>query len=343
MFNSVEIAKKSMRRSHWAACYLIVTAIALSSFSVKAELNSSFYFGLDNDGVFGVDQDYTNGIFLSFSTDFDLSDQSLTTALPFNHFDPHNQDRIYKWGMQAGQKMWTPSDIEVADPQPGERPYAGLLFADINMYALDSEDVYRYAFMLGTTGDNALTEKSQKFVHSITKSGDPIGWHNQIEDKIVFNFSYSHSNKLHTSETESANSHEFLSTNRMMLGTFRSELALGTMWRYGTHLNDSFGSANITNEASIDPAMIRRSKTGWFVFSGIEGRFRYNDITIDGDRPDTTYPTTVEHWQATAAAGAVGYYRGWGVSFTVAAKTKDFVEDNSDILANGSLALFWLF
>ena len=28
-----------------------------------------------------------------------------------------------------------------------------------------------------------------------------------------------------------------------------------------------------------------RHKAGWFIFGGIEARYRFNDITIEGDRP----------------------------------------------------------
>jgi hypothetical protein len=324
---------------------LRLTALAvlpLIASSALAESNSAFYFGLDNDGVFGVDQDYTNGIFFSYSTDIELDKDSIFYHLPTEPFK-QGLDNEMKWSIQMGQKMWTPSDLTASEPQPGERPYAGLLFAEASLYALDDDQVSYFGLMLGTTGDNALTEHSQKFVHSLTGSPDPNGWDYQIYEQVVLNLNHKNDQRHFYQPQESGWGSEFSTNYRAMLGNFRTEVAVGGLYRWGYQLHDSFGSTNISNEASLNPAMIRRAKTGGYFFGGIEGRYRFNDITIDGDRPDEVPETNVENLQATAVLGAVGYYRGWGISFSIAAKSKDFEEDNSNFLANGSLALFWLF
>lgn len=239
--------------------------------------------------------------------------------------------------------MWTPSDLRSRTPIEGERPYASLLYVDASLYALDEDQVSRFGVMIGTTGDNALTEHSQKFVHSLTGSTQPQGWDYQIYDQWVLNLQHKNDTRHYQNQTSTGWGSELSTNYRAMLGNFRSEVAIGGLYRWGYQLQDSFGSTDITNEASLNPTMIRRAKTGGYLFTGIEGRYRLNDITIDGDRPDTVPHTTVENLQATAVLGAVGYYRGWGVSFSIAAKTNDFEEDSSNFLANGSLALFWLF
>ncbi|GAM62258.1 probable outer membrane protein [Vibrio ishigakensis] len=71
---------------------------------------------------------------------------------------------------------------------------------------------------------------------------------------------------------------------------------------------------------------------------------RFNDITIEGDRPDDGITASeVEHLQATATIGAVGYYKGWGASLALSTKTRDYQEDPRSFHTNGSLALFYLF
>ncbi|GAM68801.1 hypothetical protein JCM19236_2798 [Vibrio sp. JCM 19236] len=51
----------------------------------------------------------------------------------------------------------------------------------------------------------------------------------------------------------------------------------------------------------------------------------------------------MEHLQATATIGAVGYYKGWGASLALSTKTRDYQEDPRSFHTNGSLALFYLF
>ncbi len=45
-----------------------LVTLALIAPAALASTKSTVSFTLDNDGVFGVDQDYTNGIFLSYTT-----------------------------------------------------------------------------------------------------------------------------------------------------------------------------------------------------------------------------------------------------------------------------------
>ncbi len=320
----------------------ILLLLLLIPSSILAQDNNAIYFGLDNDGVFGVDQDYTNGIFINYSSTLDLEPNSIFYNLPTSPFAPNNANYM-KWSVQVGQKMWTPSDIEATTPQQGERPYAGLLFAETSIYALTSHQISQFSLMLGTMGETSYAEEGQKFVHSITKSDDPNGWHNQIEEPFLLNISHKNDIKWQEFTSPFGWEHELSSNYRIMAGNFRSEVAFGGLWRWGTQLADSFGSINICNETAVNPTMIRRGKTGGYFFTGIEGRYRFNDITIDGNRPAHVPHTDIEHLQTTAVLGAVGFYHGWGASFTIATKSRDFEQDKSHFLANGSLALFWLF
>ncbi|WP_261817141.1 lipid A deacylase LpxR family protein [Vibrio gallicus] len=307
--------------------------------------NSSIYFGIDNDSIVTTDQDYTNGVFISYTNDFDISHDSIFNALPGTDFDASpNGDTLHRFNIELGQKMWTPKDIENPDPVPGERPYAGLLYLSSTLYAIKPDSINSYSLMFGTMGPNSYAEQGQKFVHSIIKSDDPQGWDNQISNQVVLNLNYQRNDKWYESSVSGSTTHELSTQGRIMAGNFRSELAGGAMWRWGSNLGSSFGSAKVNNESSIDPGLIIRSKSGWYLYSGLEGRFRFNDITIEGDRPDDGITASeVEHLQATVTAGVLGYYRGWGASLAVSTKTRDYREDPRSFHTNGSLALFWLF
>lgn len=330
--------------SFYARHLAVVSALFFST-SNFAYTQSSIFFGLDNDGIVTTDQDYTNGIFLNYSTDFTVKQGGLLDSIPGNHFSSaYNADKVYKYSVELGQKMWTPSDIEEFDPIANARPYAGLLYLTSNLYSITKHEINAYQFMLGTVGPNSFAKEGQKFVHSIVGSDDPKGWDNQIENQIVFNLGYLRSDRWYESEINNAKSHEISSHSRVLAGNFRSEVATSVMWRWGTNLSSSIGSAKVSNESAVDPGLIVRYKTGYFFFAGLEARYRFNDITIEGDRPDDGITASqVEHLQATSTIGIVGYLKGWGASLAISSKTPDFEEDKSGILSNGSIALFWLF
>ncbi|GAM56207.1 hypothetical protein JCM19231_836 [Vibrio ishigakensis] len=307
--------------------------------------NSTLYFGIDNDSIVTTDQDYTNGVFISYTSDFDVTPGGFFDSLPGTHFDADPTGNVlHRYNLEVGQKMWTPKDIESPDPVQDERPYAGLLYVSSTLYSIAPSEINSYSLMLGTTGPNSYAEEGQKFVHSIIKSDDPQGWGNQIENQVVLNFTYNRNDKWYESELSGTTKHEVSTQARVMAGNFRSEIAGSAIWRWGAGLNNSFGSAKINNESSLDPGLIVRSRTGWYLYSGVEGRVRFNDITIEGDRPDDGITATeVEHLQATATIGAVGYYKGWGASLALSTKTRDYQEDPRSFHTNGSLALFYLF
>ncbi|PMH44993.1 hypothetical protein BCU68_11150 [Vibrio sp. 10N.286.49.B3] len=316
---------------------VISTSLALLSLSILPSHAGTVAFNIDNDGVFGVDRDYTNGLYLSyFSNEFAYTPLLLTPlANTFGTFP----NASHKWGITVSQKMWTPEEIEEADPQPNQRPYAGVLSFQFDYANLSSYRTDRYGLLLGLTGENSLADIAQSFIHSITGSTKPEGWEHQVEDAFLVNLDFETHNVFQRSKWL-WHEQELQSISRIMVGNYRSELATGAMWRWGAGLRDSVGASRIAFEDSINPGMLRSKSRGYYFFAGIEGRYRFNDITIEGDVPDTVYPVTLQNLQASASFGAVWYNQRYGGSFTLSAKNSDFKEDKTNIYTIGSLNLF---
>lgn len=58
------------------------------------------------------------------------------------------------------------------------------------------------------------------------------------------------------------------------------------MFRWGgTNLASNIGAANISVESPFSASMLAQDTSSWFLFTGgFEGRYRFNDMTIEGDR-----------------------------------------------------------
>ncbi|HCZ9547419.1 TPA: lipid A deacylase LpxR family protein [Vibrio alginolyticus] len=308
-----------------------------------ASTKSTVSFTIDNDGIFGVDQDYTNGVFLSYATD-QLTQESQWKWLSLANSEHANIDKIE---LVLGHKMWTPSDIEADYPLINDRPYAGYLHTEINYLSLTSDKAVRYNFTIGTTGESSLSEKAQEIVHGITGSTDPQGWDYQIEDKVAFSLGYRVFNKLMRSE-EQKTQWEITNINDINAGNFRSDVSQGVMFRWGTNLANSIGAANISVESSFSASMIAQNTSSWFLFTGFEGRYRFNDMTIEGDRPgipepSAPYDVTLQNWQASAVAGVSWYNQNYGASITFTIKTPDYEEAQTDVYGTGSFSVFAFF
>ncbi|GAJ77014.1 LOW QUALITY PROTEIN: hypothetical protein JCM18905_2866 [Vibrio sp. JCM 18905] len=319
--------------------------LTLLSPVAMASTKSTVSFTLDNDGIFGVDQDYTNGIFLSYATG-QLKQESQWKWLSLADSEHANIDKIE---LVLGHKMWTPSDIEADYPLVNDRPYAGYLHTEINYLSLTDDKAVRYNFTIGATGESSLSEKAQEIVHGITGSTDPQGWDYQIDDKVAFSLGYRVFNKLMRSE-EQKTQWEITNINDINAGNFRSDVSQASCFVGGvTNLASNIGAANISVESPFSASMLAQDTSSWFLFTGgFEGRYRFNDMTIEGDRPgipepSAPYDVTLQNWQASAVAGATWYNQNYGASLTFTIKTPDYEESQTDVYGTGSFSVFAFF
>ncbi|CAE6907387.1 hypothetical protein ACOMICROBIO_FLGHMIGD_01855 [Vibrio sp. B1FLJ16] len=320
-----------------------LVTLALIAPAALASTKSTVSFTLDNDGIFGVDQDYTNGIFFAYATG-QLRKESQWSWLSLDNSASSNIDKIE---LVLGHKMWTPSEIEADYPLINDRPYAGYLHTEMNYLSLTSDKAVRYNLTIGATGESSLSEKAQSLVHSITGSTDPQGWDYQIDDYLAFSIGYRAFNKLIRSEGKRTQ-WEITNVNDINAGNFRSDISQGVMFRWGTNLGSSIGAANISVESPFSASMLADDTASWFVFTGFEGRYRFNDITLEGDRSgipgsSAPYDVTLQPWQSSAVAGATWYNQHYGASLTFTVKTPEYKESQTDVYGTGSLSLFAFF
>ena len=317
---------------HMTAAFIILSSVL--SPGVLAFNSGSISFTIDNDGIVGTDQNYTNGIFLEYSS-------APTSLRQISPYLPLSRNTTKGWSVRIGQQMWTPEDIENPEPVAGERPYAGLLFLETDIYQYSPYLVDKYSVMIGTVGPNALAKQGQKYVHGIIGSDDPMGWDYQIDNQIVFNLGFQGHRLINRGNVIGLGQYDLGYVGRANVGNYQSEVALGSVARWGSGLQSSFGTTGFTPGHYVDIGVLSSSPSGFFLFAGIEGRYRFNDITIEGDRPVEVPDTHVENLQATLVLGGVFYQPKWGISLSLTSNTREFEEDRHTYSTVGSLELFW--
>ncbi|WP_299013353.1 lipid A deacylase LpxR family protein [uncultured Photobacterium sp.] len=321
----------------------IITLTILLSPTAQAYHSGSISFSIDNDGIVGTDQNYTNGIFLEYNSS---STTKLEVIAPSSvryiaSLLPLDKATFKGWNVRLGQQMWTPEDIEQPLPIENERPYAGLLFLESGIYQYSPKLVDKYTAMIGVVGPNSFAEDGQKFIHGIIGSDEPIGWDYQIENQVVFNLGYQRHRLLSRNDAVGFEQYDLSTVGRINAGNFQSELAFGSIARWGNRLETNFGTTGFSPGRFVDISVLSASPKGYFLFAGIEGRYRFNDITVEGDRPDEVPDNRIEHIQATAVLGGVFYQARWGVSLSFATSSREYKEDQHSTNSIGSLELFW--
>jgi lipid A 3-O-deacylase len=141
------------------------------------------FFTYENDSHFNTDRFYTSGVQLSTKHSTDtrgrLAKGFTEAACRWIGCDG---DHLLTTQYNVGQLMYTPRYITRREPQPDDRPWAGLLYYE-HAYAFLSPDqrtLTTLTSQIGVTGRLSLAEPAQKLWHHILDRPQPQGWDNQI-------------------------------------------------------------------------------------------------------------------------------------------------------------------
>ncbi|WP_426210554.1 lipid A-modifier LpxR family protein [Massilia sp. TWP1-3-3] len=141
------------------------------------------FFTYENDSRFFTDRFYTSGVQFSVKhatdTRGDFARRLTTRLCGWTGCDPAT---VLTSQTNVGQLMYTPRNIRVAEAQPLDRPWAGLLYYE-QAYAFLSPDqrtLTTFTGQIGVTGPASLAEPAQKAFHHLLDRPQPQGWDHQL-------------------------------------------------------------------------------------------------------------------------------------------------------------------
>lgn len=141
------------------------------------------FYTWENDSRFVSDRFYTSGVELSAKHGTDRrGDFARDFTYSLCRFAGCDASTLFANQRNVGQMIFTPRRIKRVAPQPGDRPWAGLLYYE-KMYSFlshDQQTLTTITGQLGVTGRLSLAEDAQKAVHRLMDRARPMGWHNQI-------------------------------------------------------------------------------------------------------------------------------------------------------------------
>lgn len=294
-------------------------------------------FGMHNDVISEEDGNYSNAVFFNYTAEEPGLNNMLMQAL--TAFDPNPLK--YAVNYQFGQKMWTPTEISELTPQPNERPYAGLLFAEGSVLGHSEHSAYRLSLMGGVVGEQSRAGDTQIFIHELISATRPEGWKYQIENQGVYQITVE-ADQLVGRPIMLFGESDLSVYQRAAAGNYQSEVAFGTTVRWGLDLGANYNNLSL-HPFRLQGMLLAKNSSGILLFATAEARYRFNDITIDGDTPEEVPSVTLNHVQMTAAAGILAFYQSAGVKFSLVANSPDFEEDAHAEYLVGSLGFFWQF
>ncbi len=236
----------------------------------------------ENDVVAGTDDNYTNGISLTYSRDGRGLLGGLWTRLGARG------DGRYVSSYELGQLMMTPRDIRRPVPDPADRPYAGLLFVSVSTQYARGRDFDGFKFITGVVGPASLAEQLQRAFHRVTNNPMPQGWAYQLKNEPILNLVYERRRRIPLFEASSGWGAEAIPVVGGMLGNVLTQAEGGAQVRVGYNLPDDFGTTLMRGLGNLPYPRTRRQSAaarafGFYVFAGGGGNLVARNLTLDGN------------------------------------------------------------
>lgn len=258
---------------------LIVQMASVSAFScfalaaAHAEPGTPVYsVVVENDVFGGSDERYTSGVKHQW-----LSAEGKGARLARLLLRAGDGD-IVRYGVGAGQSIFTPEDISIAAPQPGERPYAGWLFLEAqSVVERRSGAIDILKISAGVVGPASLAKDAQRTLHRALDFIDPAGWNNQLRNEPGLLVSFDRQWRAGIGERFELRPHAGAS-----LGNVLTEARSGAIFRVGNNL-DADGLPARSGPARPAAGAHGSEGVSWQVFAGGQVRAVAQNIFLDGN------------------------------------------------------------
>ncbi|MEJ8569318.1 lipid A deacylase LpxR family protein [Elongatibacter sediminis] len=232
-----------------ALCLLVVAGVC------QAATDSAFTLTVENDKFTGSDNNYTNGVGLSWSSGDIASYEE--GSLPRRwaelwDFLPRvaNEDfRTYaSWTL--GQEMYSPDDITLANPPLDDQPYAGVLFVDNTFHVRRNRWGHTWNVRLGVVGPASQADNIQTWVHDLIDTDEPRGWDTQLPNELLLNLDYSAGYVWRTGEVGKSFTWRLIPNGSVSLGNYFTGVSAGLHAEIGWNLSDALGMSTLRHGIS---------------------------------------------------------------------------------------------
>jgi lipid A 3-O-deacylase len=223
----------------------------------------------DNDAYLaqGSDRYYTNGFFLFYRHALPVTE---STSL---------KNKIV--GLELGQKIFNPQTGRIPSPSYVDRPFAGYLYAGINLNLLyKNESNLKLGVQTGMVGPASLAKQAQTFIHNTFGLYQILGWEYQIKNNFQLNLSAEY-NRLLTR----ASIIDLSVATYANLGTGFTGAGAGALLRLG-NFNQLFNSESTQSASIVGKTSPLHKHELFFYYKPLLNVVGY-DATIQGGIFDT--------------------------------------------------------
>lgn len=241
-------------------------------------------------------------------------------------------------GFDFSQQIYTPLGTQSLNPDPRDRPYAGLLLGNISLQE-DTADT-RSVLMLsaGVLGPAAGGEEIQNGFHSLFNIPQVQGWGHQIQNTPALELLHERTWRLKLAAWGGLET-DVLPALTAGIGDVRDYVQAGATLRIGQGLDSDFGVPRPRPGLSGGDAFTPTRKLAWYVFAGADGQAVGYDLLLQS-KPFRGGRHVTPTWDVAEIQGGFAVM-AWGLRLTVAyvAQTQEFRGQFGGIHQFGSASL----
>lgn len=243
-----------------------------------------------------------------------------------------------RYGFGVSQQIYTPSDTGRVIPDPRDRPYAGVLTANLTLLRDTAITRDTVTINLGLVGPDALGEQVQNGAHNLIRHPDVRGWNGQIPNTPVIEFLTERTWRLPIVAAGGIEA-DVLPAISVGAGDLRDYLQVGMTLRIGQGLDADFGVPRIRPGLSGGDAFTPARAVSWYMFAGVDGQAVGYDLLL-WTVPFRSGPHVSPVWDiAEGQVGVAAIAHGVRLTLAYVAQTQAFHGQGGGLHQFGSLSL----
>ena len=271
-------------------------------------------------------------------------------------FAPNNHDHYYTQGLQLeyvgdaetnkigdvtrhryGLRniFYTPSDISIPEPQPDDRPWAGLTALSYTTWERSDKEFVRGEWLLGVVGEWSCSEEIQTQFHYLIGSGKPMGWSNQIPNEVVVNYTTERYRPVWMAGSYDSWGSDLAGVYGGALGTAFIYGEAGLMLRAGWNLPKDYKSGVII------PTAVRESPWSAYVFADLSEKLMLHNVMLGGSFFQDGPKQDLRPFVADGVVGASVGYGGFELAYVLDYRSREFYGQD-DIEHFGSVTMSYM-
>jgi len=300
----------------------------------------TFGFKFENDLFSGQDQHYTNGLRLSWLSPEGDTIKPLQYVRDFLEALAQDTNKTTRFGLAAGQEIYTPEDRFRTDLITDDRPYAGWLYGGLSLHTVtkrtdERKDLESIELDVGVIGPYSLGEEAQNFVHEVRLIDTFDGWDNQLKNEIGVALHYERKWRFFDPIAVGPLQFDAIPHAGLSVGNVVTQANAGGALRLGWNLPHNFGPPSlIQGGTSVD--RLPSSAFSAYLFATTQGRYVAHNIFLDGNTFRDSHSVDKENWVGDLSLGAAVLIGRVKLSYANAFRSREY-EGQPRISRFGSL------